>query len=247
MNTKDQHSGEIVKAARQAKRLTQEALASKTGYNQSYISLWEQGKRRPSADMAWAICQILPVDFEILRSKLADEKFVQDEAKRQTKHRIQSSTTIQYTPVVRERPKMRADFDQYTEVTGVVRIPVLAEIPAGDPVYISEELLKQVEDFEYLVEDMISDLRNVFALTISGHSMSHRKVDEGDRIIVDAGQLPGDGDLAVVRVSENQGILREVHYEGDIAVLETGYGPPQVVSREELVFVGKVIRICKTP
>lgn len=241
-------SGDTVAEARKQKGWSLRKLAREIGKTAPLLSEWERRVSIPSDRVGRAVAEKLGVDFEKLRSRMEMERFVRKRDKLEADHGMLTSKgdpDARVDTVYEIKEKRRRN--EYTQVAGVVRVPVLSEIPAGGRVEISVDLLEQVEEFEYVAADMISDLRNVFALTISGSSMSHRKVEDGDRIVVDAGQEPGDGDLAVVKINDNEGILREVHFEGNIAILQSGSERPQVVNRSELVFVGKVIKIMKTP
>ena len=60
---------EVVKRAREAKKLSRAALAKKAGLHQTYIGLLERGQRSPNMDTAKAIADALG----ILLSKMIKE------------------------------------------------------------------------------------------------------------------------------------------------------------------------------
>lgn len=59
-------AGAIVRAARQAKRMSQEALAYKAGIDQSGLSKMERGQREMSRQQAEALAALLGLDVSDL-------------------------------------------------------------------------------------------------------------------------------------------------------------------------------------
>jgi transcriptional regulator with XRE-family HTH domain len=57
---------EVVKQAREAKKLSRAALAKKAGLHQTYIGLLERGERSPNLDTAKAIANALEIPLSKL-------------------------------------------------------------------------------------------------------------------------------------------------------------------------------------
>ncbi len=64
MATNLNKTGEIVKAARKAKHLTQADLAEKTGLTDSYISMIETGRKKPSTEVLGKLADVLDISMD---------------------------------------------------------------------------------------------------------------------------------------------------------------------------------------
>ena len=69
----------IIKQARQAKKLTQKELASKLGISASKVSSWENNKSTPNAEMQAKLYQILGLDCTNLEAVCPNKKEVEQE------------------------------------------------------------------------------------------------------------------------------------------------------------------------
>lgn len=58
--------GEIIRAERINKNMTQEELAIKLGITQDSISLWEKGKRLPDTQYIIELCKIFEISADYL-------------------------------------------------------------------------------------------------------------------------------------------------------------------------------------
>ena len=69
----------IIKQARQSKKLTQKELASKLGISASKVSSWENNKSTPNAEMQAKLYQILGLNFTNLEAVCPNKKEVEQE------------------------------------------------------------------------------------------------------------------------------------------------------------------------
>lgn len=70
-----------IKAAREAKKLTQEELAELTGLTNNYISNIERNRSKPSIETLIKICNSLEItpDYILLDSVYASKEYIMDE------------------------------------------------------------------------------------------------------------------------------------------------------------------------
>lgn len=79
-----------------------------------------------------------------------------------------------------------------------VSIPILGDIPAGKP-----EIKEENQSDTIAIDDKILDgckLHRLFALKVSGESMTGRNICNGDWVIVDADASPKEGEVVVALI-----------------------------------------------
>lgn len=93
--------------------------------------------------------------------------------------------------------------------TATVKIPLLGNIAAGQPI----EAIENVEDYVYISEDM-SRHGTYFALKVKGNSMEPR-IYEGDIAIIRHQSTVNNGEIAAVKVNGDDVTLKKVEYVKD--------------------------------
>lgn len=116
----------------------------------------------------------------------------------------------------------------YEFTTGKYRIPIVATVAAGEPIY-SEENIEGWIDYD-------KDPRgHIFACRIKGDSMSPR-IQDGDVIIVDEESDWEDGDIILATVNGNDGTCKRIRkYADSIALLSLNPAyDPMIFSAEQV-------------
>ena len=93
--------------------------------------------------------------------------------------------------------------------TATVKIPLLGNIAAGQPI----EAVENVEDYVYISEDM-ARRGTYFALKVKGNSMEPR-IYEGDIAIIRHQGSVNSGEIAAVKVNGDDVTLKKVEYVKD--------------------------------
>lgn len=93
--------------------------------------------------------------------------------------------------------------------TATVKIPLLGNIAAGQPI----EAIENVEDYVYISEDM-ARRGTYFALKVKGNSMEPR-IYEGDIAIIRHQGSVNSGEIAAVKVNGDDVTLKKVEYVKD--------------------------------
>lgn len=93
--------------------------------------------------------------------------------------------------------------------TATVKIPLLGNIAAGQPI----EAIENVEDYVYISEDM-SRHGTYFALKVKGNSMEPR-IYEGDIAIIRHQSTVNCGEIAAVKVNGDDVTLKKIEFVKD--------------------------------
>lgn len=125
-----------------------------------------------------------------------------------------------------------------------IRIPVLGEVPAGQPI----EAFEQVEEYLDLYPSF-AKYGELFGLRVKGHSMEP-DIHNGDIVIVVKQDFIDSGDVAVVRVNDTEVTVKKVKKLQDGIVLmpknpayEPAYFSNEQVKILPITIIGKVLEI----
>lgn len=127
-------------------------------------------------------------------------------------------------------------------VVAVIKIPVIGEIRAGQPIYAVQNII----DYEEISPDMTGDY---FALRVRGDSMAPRII-EGDTVICEKGAAYNSGDVCVVLIDGENATLKKVEMKpfGIMLVpFNSAYEPQYYtvaeISELPVSVIGKVIEL----
>ena len=117
-------------------------------------------------------------------------------------------------------------------------IPVLGQVSAGNGVPAEDDVIGHM---------MIDETESIdFALAVKGYSMYPRLLD-GDIVFVRKQQLARNGQMVVVRINGDEGVIKYFHKSGDVVIL-TSENPeykPMRISRDrwtaECAIIGLVV------
>ena len=116
------------------------------------------------------------------------------------------------------------------------RIPVLAEIRAGEPnlAYENIERYLDLNDFSYRKD------QEIFALKVKGDSMTDAGILEGDLVLVRKQRMAATGEIIVALLNNNEATVKRLKSKSGRIYLESANAnyPPIY---EEFSIIGKVI------
>ena len=131
--------------------------------------------------------------------------------------------------------------------TATVKIPLLGNIAAGQPI----EAIENVEDYVYISEDM-SRHGTYFALKVKGNSMEPR-IYEGDIAIIRHQGSVNSGEIAAVKVNGDDVTLKKVEFVKDgvkLIGLNPSFTPLFYTTAEcvqkPLTVLGKLVEVRST-
>ena len=123
------------------------------------------------------------------------------------------------------------------------KIPVLGYISAGLPLYAEEH----ITDYTYTERNGGAEY---FALKVKGDSMSAAQINDGNTIIVRKQNIVEDGEIAVIRVNDEDATVKRFKRVGDIVqLIPQSFNPEHEIQiydlkNTDIQIIGKVVE-CK--
>lgn len=204
--------GELLKEIRITKGLSQMQVASRLGMKTNgYVSQIESGMYEE------------PDERTLKRyAKALDLKWSQMEG------------------IIRKSRLMNMGIKEENIFLEMVRIPILGEVPCGEP----QEAIEEANEFIPLPDDgIISKRKNLFGLRANGLSMKDAGILPGDVIIIDPNVQVTNGDIVVAKI-DNEATLKYYYERGGYVELRPANPDfkPIKTNDPSFVVVGKVIR-----
>ena len=133
----------------------------------------------------------------------------------------------------------------------VVRVPVLANIAAGDPLPIppSDSWREQALEVIDLPTSVVKGRDNVFGLRVKGLSMIDAYVADGDLVLLEPVPQPENGDMVAAWLDDDNSVtLKRFFLEGDTVRLqpENSSMEPIRVPAENVAVRGRVVGVIRT-
>lgn len=208
MQISTEELGEYLKQCRKLKGYSTYEVNKLCDISPSYLSLVENGKRKPSAIILKTLAPIYGLNYIDLYEKAGYIGLIEDEEKNILKK-------IGAIPL--------SDIE-------TTKIPILGVVKAGYD-YLAEENI--IDYIAFKVNG--ADKENYYALNVVGDSMEPL-FDDGDTIIVHKQDDFDNGDNCVVLINGNEATIKKV-YKGTTGIkLEAvnPYYPPRVFTEEEI-------------
>lgn len=239
--------GQYLSARRTAAGLSLRALASLIGKAPSTILSWEQGRRMPSLEDMIVLARVFGTDVEeliYLAVPTATEaqqelKRAQESSGREAEKRV--AFLRQFLAARKESQKQRA-LAVLRPITGVKRIPLAGNVPAGYPKLAFEEAGEYTE----ILEEVQAD----YALVVRGDSMVGAGIQDGDIVWVRRQGVAKPGDTVVALLQREEVTVKHLMEVNGRWVLRAN-NPlkkyPDIPLGPEDEIIGVVQRIVKKP
>lgn len=156
----------------------------------SYLSLMENGKRRPSAIILKKIAPIYCLNYLDLYKKAGYIDLIEDEKMTQASDKLSD--------------QLKNIGAMYISNTNLVKIPILGTVKAGYD-YMAQENWTGYVDVE---KDIIKDGCIYFALTVTGDSMSPVLI-ENDIVVIKKQNDFESGDIVVAIVNGDEATIKK--------------------------------------
>lgn len=208
MQMSNEELGKYLENSRKQKGLSTYDVNNLTQISQSYISLIEKGKRKPSAVILKTLAPVYGLDYIDLYEKAGYIDLIEDEKKDMLK-------------------KIGAIPLSEIETT---KIPVLGKVKAG------YNYLAQENIIDYIAFNIDgADKENYYALYVIGDSMEPL-FDDGDIVIVHKQNDFNNGDNCVILINGEEATIKKV-YKGTTGIklqAVNPYYPPRIFTEEEI-------------
>jgi repressor LexA len=210
--------GERLRTARENKEMDQATLAAKVGVVTRTLQRWEKGEQVPDGLAITRIAKVTAVQPTWLLTGEGE----------------------MYAPPPGRPENIFPLPLQNRHRSRLVDLPLVSSVPAGK---VSTIFHPDHVD-TYVTVDDVKD-PGAFALKVKGNSMAPR-IEDGDVVIVSPQQEPRNGDICVIRVSDED-TLKKVKFEGTyihLIPLNPDF-EPLTVKRKDVNFVWKVVKLIK--
>jgi repressor LexA len=122
----------------------------------------------------------------------------------------------------------------------VLRLPVLGEIAAGQPIEAYEEAAESLD-----VPRSMPAHENAYVLRVRGKSMIDALIDDGDYVIVQPQASARDGDIVVALLEDNGVTLKRFYRERDRIRLQPANDEMEPIYASEVQIQGKVVGVIR--
>lgn len=208
MQMSNEELGKYLENSRKQKGLSTYDVNNLTQISQSYISLIEKGKRKPSAVILKTLAPVYGLDYIDLYEKAGYIDLIEDEKKDMLKK-------IGAIPL--------SDIK-------TTKIPVLGKVKAGYN-YLAQENI--IDYIAFNIDGV--DKENYYALYVTGDSMEPLFGD-GDIVIVHKQNDFNNGDNCVILINGDEATIKKV-YKGTTGIklqAVNPYYPPRIFTEEEI-------------
>lgn len=208
-----------LKELRTQSKYTMEQLAKLIGVGKSAIGNYESGLRYPKKEQLEALADIFNVDMDYLTCRT------------DVPNRLLGDSTL---PLKSAMP-----------LNDTIRIPLLGKVAAGTPLFNEGNIIGE----EYVDPRMVADGSSLFALRVSGDSMTP-VLQNGDILIVREQPDADDGDIVVATVNGEEGCVKKLKkYPDALALISLNpLYEPMIFSGEQVnsmpvAVLGKVVQV----
>lgn len=131
---------------------------------------------------------------------------------------------------------------------GLVQVPVLGLIAAGEPIQVNPETPATTDRWVSIAEGMFGSTKDLFALEVQGDSMVDASVLEGDIVILRHQETANNGDMVAAWIEgDDETTLKFLHKEGPKVRLEPANPNYDSIYRDadKVRIAGKVVSVIR--
>lgn len=133
----------------------------------------------------------------------------------------------------------------------IVRVPILGNIAAGDPLQIpqSDSWHSEAVDDVELPSFLTKGKSDVFGLRVKGESMIDALVGDGDLVLMEPVEKPETGDMVAAWLTDKEEVtLKHFYLEGDMVRLQPANSTmaPITVPADRVAVRGRVVGVVRT-
>jgi len=229
--------GSRIRAAREAKGLTQPQLAEIIGnITSNGISMWENNKNRPDFDKLTKLCEALGISSdEILGIKIDTNRPTFEEVERNRKIRVLDEHGLEMVDFVvdKEYARMTAKAKKKARILKVDWYSIPAS--AGTGTFLDSETPEPLLVYESRDAEAAD-----FALSISGDSMEP-EFHDGDKVFVKEQKTIDEGEIGIF-VINGDAYIKKLGKKCLIS-LNSRYKPIPLLADDSVYCCGKVLGV----
>ncbi len=229
--------GSRIRAAREAKSLTQPQLAAKVGnIKSSVVSMWENDKSRPDLDRLSRLCKALDVSSdELLGLRIDVSKPTSEELERNKKIRALDEHGLEMVDFVIEKEYARIS-EKAKEKARILKIDWYdMPVSAGTGMFLDSAPTESILVYESGIAEEAD-----FVLSVAGDSMEPSFRD-GDKVFVRKQDSINEGEIGIF-VLNGDAYIKQLGRKCLIS-LNPAYKPIQLHADDSVYCFGKVIGV----
>ena len=119
----------------------------------------------------------------------------------------------------------------------VISIPLLGKVTAGNPI----EAIEVPDEYFQVPSSIVPRNKEVFALTVKGHSMINAGIYDGDTIIVERKKLAHNGEKVVALTTDNEVTVKTFYKERNQIRLQPENDTMEAIILPNVTILGKVV------
>lgn len=151
-----------------------------------------------------------------------------------------------FTPRVIDgaRPDSQPAAAQPIEAAGVLDLPLLGRIAAGEPIQSINDVPPQVA----VPGAMVSGNGHHYALEVKGDSMIDAGINDGDIVVIRETSHADNGDIVVAQVEGYEATLKRFKRKGGTVILEAANAAydPRILPEGEVKVQGRLVGLIRT-
>ena len=201
--------------------------------------------------------------LKFIRNFLVEQPFPPTVRDIQAGCQISSTSVVDYNLQILQREgylRREAGVSRGIELTGaprgalradIVRVPVLGNIAAGEPLHIppSDSWRTEEVDNVDLPSFLTGGKPDVFAVRVKGESMIDALVADGDLVLMEPVDQPQNGDMVAAWLTDREEVtLKHFHMENGMVTLQPANSAmePIIVPAENVAVQGRVVGVVRT-
>ena len=242
---------ERIDELRNSKGWFQKELSFHSGIKQQHLSNLKTGRSGVSIETIEKIADVLDTTPEYLLYGVGDPNktdHIIEEASKELVGEVKQFLKEKINNEDNRVEESKADYETFPAYEldprklKVQFVPLLGEVPAGDPT--EQYLESHAEEWIPIPEKENGEWpKLLFALRVKGDSMSE-KINEGDLIVVNPEEQPETGQIAVVQIDDESTVKRVICDKKTIRLLPANSSYQEEtyeLAKHKVRIVGKVI------
>lgn len=130
------------------------------------------------------------------------------------------------------------DFGQPELVSGMVKVPVIGKVTAGEPI----TAIENIEEYFPLPARIVND-DEVYMLIIQGDSMIEAGIYDGDYVIVRKQSFANNGEIVVAMTEDEEATVKRFFKENNQIRLQPENSSMEPIILNQVSILGKVIGV----
>ncbi len=127
------------------------------------------------------------------------------------------------------------------QIKSIIEIPIIGKISAGQPI----EAIEQSEDSISIINPLIKNKKDHYALRVTGESMIEEGIFDGDIVVIKKQSVAENGQTVVAIIDDNEATLKKIYRENGRFRLQPANQTLLPFFRKEVEIRGVVVQVVR--